>query len=311
MSGFLVSGVTGLVGRHVLAALLAQPGEELHALTRQPLPAPFAGHPRIRAYQADLTDADAVAAAMRAARPAVVIHPAAIADVDACERDHALAYAVNVGGAANIARACAAVGAHLIHVSTDYVFDGSAANPGPYDEGAAPHPINYYGQTKLEAEQQASDICAGRVGCAICRTALVYGVNPTGRTNFLLSILENLRAGRPVRAVTDQYNTPTHAANLAAMLIAAARRRATGVYHTAGGERISRYQLVLALAQYFGLDASPVVALSSAELGQPAKRPLLSGLRAEKAERDLGVQAWPLREGFAALKQALASSPGE
>jgi len=302
MPGFLVSGVSGLVGRHVLAGLLEQSSEELHTLARRPLPAPFAGQPRIRAHQADITDADAVAAALREARPAVVIHPAAIADVDICERDHALAHAVNVAGAANIASASAAVGAHLVHVSTDYVFDGSATNPGPYDEGTAPHPINYYGQTKLEAEQLVSAICAGRVGCAICRTALVYGINPAGRTNFILSILENLRAGRQVRAVTDQYNTPTHAANLAAMLIAAAERRATGLYHTAGGERTSRYQLVLSLAQYFRLDTSPVVTLTSAELAQPAKRPLLSGLSVAKAERELGVPAWSLQQGFAALQ---------
>src|SRR6185437_16062802 len=100
------------------------------------LPAPFGANPRIRCWQADLSEAERLTQALREARPAVVIHSAAIADVDACERDHALARAINVEGAANLARASAAVGAHVIHVSTDYVFDGSQANPGPYADGS-------------------------------------------------------------------------------------------------------------------------------------------------------------------------------
>src|SRR5215831_18335452 len=156
MSGILVSGATGLVGRFVLEALLETTNEPLHALTRRPLPAPFDARARIRSWQADLREAERLTQALREARPAVVIHPAAIADVDACERDHALASAVNVEGAANLARASVAVGAHFIHVSTDYVFDGSEVDPGPYAETAPTHPVNYYGETKLEAEQVVS-----------------------------------------------------------------------------------------------------------------------------------------------------------
>ncbi len=298
MSGILVSGATGLVGRFVLKTLLETTDEEIHALTRRDLPGPFNRHPRIRSWQADLSKADLLMETLRQARPAVVIHPAAIADVDACERDHALAYAVNVEGAANLARASASVGAHFVHVSTDYVFDGSAANPGPYDETAAPHPINYYGETKLEAERQISAICAGRVGLAICRTALVYGVNPAGRTNFLATMLNDLRAGKRVRAVTDQQNTPTAAANLAQWLAAAALRRAVGLFHMAGGDLLTRYALALAVADHFELDRSLVTPLSSVELAQLARRPLLSGLRVEKAERALGVRAWNIQQGL-------------
>ncbi len=298
MSGILVSGVTGLVGRFVLAALLETTSEEIHALARRPLPAPFDARPRIRAWQVSLGEAERLKQVLREARPAVVIHPAAIADVDACERDHALAYAVNVEGAANLARASAAVGAHVIQVSTDYVFDGSEANPGPYDETAATHPVNYYGVTKLEAERVVSAICAGRVGLAICRTALVYGLNPAGRANFLVSMVNDLRAGRRIRAVTDQQNTPTAAASLAEMLLAAARKRAVGLFHMAGGDLLTRYALALAVADHFGLDRALITPLSSAELGQLARRPLRSGLRSEKAERELGVRAWSIQQGL-------------
>ncbi len=307
MPGFLVTGATGLVGRHLLEALLAQTNDEIHVLGRRLLPAPFAGHPRIHQHQADLTDAGQVAIAVRAARPAVVIHPAAIADVDACERDHALAYTANVEGAAHIARASVAVGAYLLHVSTDYVFDGSRQTPGPYDETARPNPVNYYGQTKLEAERLVSEICAGQIGLAICRTALVYGVNPLGRTNFIVHIVRELRAGRRIRAVTDQQNTPTHAANLADMLLAAAQKRVTGLYHTAGSELVTRYHLAQVVARHFGLDATLITPLTSAELGQIARRPLLSGLRVEKAERELGIRAWSLQEGLRHLEQALGA----
>ena len=298
MSGILVSGVTGLVGRAVLARLLETTDEEIHALTRRPLPAPFDTNPRLRVWQADLGEAERLMQVLREARPAVVIHPAAIADVDACERDHALAYAVNVQGAANLARASAAVGAHVIYVSTDYIFDGSETNPGPYDETATPRPVNYYGVTKLEAERVVSSICAGRVGLAICRTALVYGLNPAGRTNFIVSMVNDLRAGKRIRAVTDQQNTPTAAANLAEMLVAAAQKRVVGLFHTAGGELLTRDALALAVADHFGLDRRLITPLRSSELGQLARRPLLSGLRVEKARRALGVRAWNIQQGL-------------
>jgi dTDP-4-dehydrorhamnose reductase len=310
MAGFLVSGATGLVGRYVLEALLDTTGEEVHALARQPLPTPFNTHPRIRAWQADLTNAEQIIQTLREARPAVVIHTAALADVDTCERDHALAHAVNVEGVAHMARACVAVGAHLVHVSTDYVFDGSEAAPGPYDETAATHPINYYGETKLEAERAVHAICAGRVGLAICRTAWVYGINPAGRANFLVGMVNDLRAGRRVRAVTDQHNTPTPAANLAEMLLAAAQQRAVGLFHTAGGERSTRYTLALAVAAHFGLDAALITPLRSAELGQPARRPLRGGLRVEKAERELGVRAWSIQQGLNWLHNRLNAYQG-
>ncbi len=305
MPGVLVSGVTGLVGRYVALRLLEQGEQEVHALARRPL-ALLADHPRLRLYQADIVEYGPLQAIFQAVRPEVVIHPAAIADVDQCERDHALARTVNVAGAANMARACAEVGAHLIHVSTDYVFNGAPETPGPYGEDAQPDPVNYYGQTKLEAEQRVSEICAGRVGLAICRTALVYGLNPAGRVNFLVMMVNELRAGRRIRAVTDQQNTPTHAANLAEMLLAAAARRATGLFHTAGGELLTRYALAQAVAARFGLDASLITPLHSADLGQLARRPLLSGLRVEKAERELGVRAWDIQRGLEELRQELS-----
>lgn len=299
MPGMMVSGATGLVGRAVLEHLLAyRSDEELHVLTRRPLPPPFNAHPRIRAWQVDLGEAMQVHQAVRDARPAVIIHPAAIADVDACERDHARAYAANVEGAAHVARASIAMNAHVVFVSTDYVFDGSRANPGPYDEDAMPHPVNYYGETKLEAERVMSSLCDGRVGLAICRTALVYGVNPAGRTNFIVSIINDLRAGKQIRAVTDQQNTPTAAANLAEMLVVAAEKRAVGLFNMAGGELLTRYALALAVANHFGLDASLITPLRSAELGQLARRPLLSGLKMDKTERALGVRAWNMQQGL-------------
>jgi dTDP-4-dehydrorhamnose reductase len=134
MPGILVSGVTGLVGRYVLLRLLEQDGNEVHALARGPLAPPLADHPRLQLHQADITEYRPLQAIFKTAQPAVVIHPAAIADVDPCERDHAQARAVNVSGAANMARACVEVGAHLIHVSTDYVFNGAQDTPGPFSK---------------------------------------------------------------------------------------------------------------------------------------------------------------------------------
>jgi dTDP-4-dehydrorhamnose reductase len=181
-----------------------------------------------------------------------------------------------VDGPRWLAEVCRDHSARLLHVSTDYVFPGDDAQPGPYAEDATPRAISYYGQSKLDGERAIAAVCGDDTPYAIVRTALVYGVGR--RANFVTWLAGELRAGRRVRIVRDQFNTPTIADDLAAVLLWLATHEGTGIYHAAGSDLVGRHEWALAIANHFGLDTSLIDWVTSAELAQPAPRPLRSGL---------------------------------
>lgn len=243
----------------------------------------------------DIGDRKAVQAAAASAPPEVIINPGAMTNVDACETRRAEASRANAEGPRWLAEVARARGAHLIHVSTDYVFPGDEANPGPYREDATPRPINYYGQTKLDGERAIAEVCDGHAPYAIARTALVYGRVPGGRPNFVTWLAGELAAGRRVRIVRDQHNTPTLADDLARALLWMADERVEGIYHTAGPDLVGRHEWALAIAQHFDLDAGLIDWVTTAELAQPAPRPRFSGLLCERLAADAARGAPTLR----------------
>ena len=224
----------------------------------------------------DLGDREAVREQARLAPPDVVVNAAAMTGVDACETRRAEARRANADAPRWLAEVCRDRGAHLLHVSTDYVFPGDDAQPGPYAEDAPSRAINYYGQSKLAGERAIAEVCGADSPYTIVRTALVYGLGR--RANFVTWLAGELRAGRRVRIVRDQFNTPTIADDLAAVLLWLAENQRTGVYHAAGPDLVGRREWALAIARHFSLDASLIDWVTSAELAQPARRPLRSGL---------------------------------
>lgn len=318
MSGILVTGAGGLVGGKVVRQLLATEGGPIYAIYHRPPLGALDTTGRLRTHIVDLADpgevvlsalkgrSTGIAKIIAAAEPTLVLHAAAMTNVDACERERSLAYAVNVRGTAAIAHACAAVGSRLVYVSTDYVFDGSEEHPGPYREEAPVHPIGYYGLTKLQGEEAVQEQCAGRTSWAICRTAVVYGYTPGTRSNFALWTLGELRAGRTIRVVTDQFNTPTLADHLAEMLITIGQRGGEGIYHTAGADCLDRLSFAQELAAAFGLDASLLQPTTTAALQQVAPRPLRSGLLCRRIERELGIYPISTLKGVALLHHQIA-----
>lgn len=297
-----IVGAGGVLGAKLVERALAESDARIYAFTHGVTPAiPAAQSNRIVWQPLDIADADAVADALSAASPSVVINSAAMTNVDACQSHPEEALAANTAGPRHLAAACARLGARLVHVSTDYVFPGDDRQPGPYVEDAPVRPVNYYGWTKLQGEQAIADVCADRVPWLVARTALVYGYVPGGRTNFITWLASELRAGRRVKIVHDQINTPTLADDLAAALLHLAYRDTQGIIHVAGPDLISRDAWARAIAAHYTLDESLIDILSTAELNQPAQRPLRSGLQTGRSQELTGVILRGITAGLEAL----------
>jgi dTDP-4-dehydrorhamnose reductase len=246
----------------------------------------------------DVRDAASVARCLLAARPDVVLNASAWNAVDAAETHFDEALAVNASGPAHLARAARELGALLVHVSTDYVFDGQSSEP--YVESARPAPLSLYGVSKLCGEQA---VAAAGGEHLIVRTSAVFGRGGSKAKggSFVERILARAREGQPLRVVSDQVFAPTYAPDLAAALLALVELQARGLVHVAGGGACSWHALALAALEQAGIH-TPVLEIAAAELKQPARRPAYSVLR---SERNLGLQ--PLRDWQDALREFLAA----
>ncbi len=282
---FVVTGANGLVGSRLCAQLTAA-GHSVVGLGRGPRRTE-GGHTYTTC---DLTHGAEVAEAIATARPEVVLHPASMTNVDGCEKDPTGAWAGNVEATVHVAKAATAAGAHLVHVSTDYVYDG---DHGPYSEEALPNPRGVYATTKAVAEQAARTFAPG---CAIARTAIVYGWPAAANLNFGAWLVTAFGAGQQVKLFEDQWVSPSLADNVAAMLIELGERRLGGVWHTAGAEVIDRVTFGRRLARVFGFDEGLIVPTRMAELKLPSPRPLTSGLLTGKVQAQLRTRPLSIDE---------------
>jgi dTDP-4-dehydrorhamnose reductase len=283
----LVTGGSGLMGSKV-AEIGLKKGYEVFSGYAHHLPE------HGTAVKLDLTDSSSLAEAVKTSRPEVIVHTAALTDVDLCETNKELAYRMNVLGTKTLAEAARKVGAFTVYTSTDYVFDGSR---GMYKEEDAPDPVNYYGVSKLLGEPYCD---------SVARTCVIYGSRPaSGKVNFALWILERLRKGDAVKVVTDQYITPTLNTNLALMVLELAERALDGVYHLVGATRISRYDFAVELAKTFGLDENLIIRSKMSEMRWAARRPADSSLDASKAFRCLDSKPWSIEEALRTLKNEI------
>jgi dTDP-4-dehydrorhamnose reductase len=188
---------------------------------------------------------------------------------------------------------CREIGAHLVHLSTDFIFDGSE---GPLTEDAIPNPVNFYGETKLEAEKI---IISSGISWAIARTVLVYGIVPgLGRSNIILWVKENLENKKTIKVVDDQWRTPTLAEDLAQGCWLLTKNKATGVYNISGSDMLTPYDMAQMVADNFQLDNKYITRANSSTFSQPAKRPLKTGFIIDKARTELGYQPHSFSEGI-------------
>lgn len=278
-AGVLITGGGGQLGQALLAAL----GEGAVAPGRETL---------------DVTDPEAVCGAVRERRPDLVVNAAAYNDVDGAEADRDRAFAVNALGPAHLVRACEDVGARLVHVSSDYVFDGSLSRP--YSEDDPPGPLGVYGASKLAGERAVLEARCPRL---VVRTSGVFG-NAGSRVkggSFVDRILSRARQGLPLRVVSDQVFSPTYAPDLAAALLALGARSAAGLVHVTNSGSCSWHELAVAALRLEGSDA-PVAEMRSSELARPARRPAYSVLSNARYQA-FGLQ--PLRPWREALAEFL------
>jgi dTDP-4-dehydrorhamnose reductase len=262
----LVTGAAGMLGTDVVSAAGAG-GHEVIALARPEL---------------DITDPTAVVDAVRDARPDAVINCAAWTDVDGAEEHEVQATTINGDGAGHLAAAAAGAGAHLVHVSSDYVFDGTASEP--YAEDAPTGPQGAYGRSKLAGERAVQAIGGP---AAIVRSSWVFGRHGG---NFVATMLRLGEERDAVAVVDDQLGCPTWTGHLAPALVEIAQRRLGGVMHVAGGGACTWFDLAKATFERAGL-ACEVRPQSTAELGRPAPRPAYSVLRSTRPDVPV-LPAW-------------------
>ena len=259
----------------------------------------------------DITDGEAVSRQMKRSRPEVVVHAAGMTDVDACEKDPPGAWAANAGGTRHVAAACAEVGAFLMAISTDYLFDGTAGRL--YNEEDLPNPINVYGRSKQEGEQFALALAPQAL---VVRVSGLFG---EGRANFVSAAIRQMRAGEPVPVVTDQVNSPSYTMDLAEGIVglveryrqdptaAEPRGRLHRILHLANTGSASRLEVAERVAGCLGVFPALIRKTTWAALNRPARRPPKSGL---DCGRYAGLAGRPLRPWAEAVKAFVEVNPG-
>ena len=298
MKRVFVTGANGLLGQHLAQIFSQVPKYEL-LFTSDESTFHLNHRPLLDYTQLDITSKSDVKSLVMSFHPDVIVNAAAMTNVDACETQRELAWKINVHGVENLADVARMIGAKIIHVSSDYVFDGLR---GPYGEDDRPNPINYYGKTKLASENV---LRAGDVRFAIARTIVLYGTGKNVKKNFALFLVDALKEGKPVQAATDQVSNPTYVHDLAFGILRIVEQEAEGIYHLSGSERLSRYEFAHKVANVFGLDPGPIAAVKTEDLHQPARRPLCSGFITLKAETELGYKPCDVAQGLMMLKRDL------
>jgi len=283
----LVFGSNGLLGQKVAELLVRGTSASVTLSSFEPAPV---RPPEPAAYvQADITSRKEVRQVVARAEPDVIVNCAAITDVDACETERETAWKVNVGGLEHMIEAARRTDALIVHVSSDYVFDGKS---GPYTEEDRPEPLSYYGKTKLAGENA---LRASGMKYLIARTMVLYGFAPGVK-----------QKGTAVRIVDDQVGNPTLADDLAYGLLRGIELGRTGIYNIAGRDIVSRHEFAVRIARAFGLDPALIAPVKTAQLRQAAHRPLKSGLITLKAEVELGIHPSTIEQGLAVLKNQIS-----
>jgi dTDP-4-dehydrorhamnose reductase len=294
----LVTGANGLLGQKLVTLLQSDPDVSFVATAREKpvievTPGTF--------QQLDITDRQTVMRVVAETKPDVIINTAAMTQVDDCEDKKDTCWQANVEAVSYLIEACRANNTHLVHISTDFIFDGTKEL---LDESEEPNPVNYYGKSKLAGEQKLME---SDISWCILRTVLVYGVTrDMSRSNIVLWVKNNLEQGKTIRVVNDQWRTPTLAEDLAIVCLLAAKKRATGVFNISGKDYLSVYDIAIRTADFFKLDKSTIVETDSTQFKQRAGRPMKTGFIIEKAKKELGFAPRSFEEGLAVVASQLA-----
>lgn len=300
MLKILVTGTNGLLGQKLIELILSKTEVRLVATSR--------GKERVKhlgdyVYQSlDLSDKEAVNKVVAEHQPDVIINTAAMTNVDQCETEHEECLVANVQTVKNLVEVCEKHKAFLVHLSTDFLFDGTN---GPYNEEAIPNPVNFYAESKLKSEEV---IINSSIDWAIARTILVYGITEgMSRSNLVLFVKGKLEAGENIQIVDDQWRNPTLAEDLAQGCFLIAEKKAKGIFNIAGGDEglLTPYDMAVQTADFFKLDKSLITKTDGSQFKQTAKRPPKTGLTLDKSRELLGYNPKKFVEGLAVLDKQI------
>ncbi|UII33119.1 SDR family oxidoreductase [Fulvivirga ulvae] len=295
----LITGSNGLLGQKLVKLMSAKADIEVIATARNSdrLPVNYGSY---EFHPLDITDEAAVLDVMNQYKPDAVINTAAMTNVDQCESEKEGCIDLNVNAVKYLIKACEATGSHLVHCSTDFIFDGTH---GPLDENEKPNPVNFYGESKLEAETL---VINSNISWAIARTVLVYGIaNDMSRSNIILWVKNSLENGKEINVVDDQWRTPTLAEDLANGCYLIAKKKAKGIYNISGKDMLTPYDMAIKTADFFKLNKSLIHKTDGSKFKQPAKRPPKTGFIIEKARKDLGYEPHSFEEGLKVLSEQM------
>jgi dTDP-4-dehydrorhamnose reductase len=287
----LITGANGFLGYYLVQQLLEKKISVI-ATGKGECRLPFTHDRNFQYLSMDFTDPFSVHDVFENIKPDAVIHAGAMSKPDECENDQMLAYLVNVEGTVQLLINSAELKSFFIFVSTDFVFDGER---GMYSEDDQPKPINYYGRTKLEAEEAVKEY---EFDWAIARTVLVYGKNHSGHANILKIVKEKLEKGEEYNVVDDQVRTPTYVEDLAKGIVSIIEKKAKGIFHLSGKDILTPYQMAIKAAEHLGFNSSLIKRVTAASFTQPAKRPAKTGFIIEKARKELGYEPLSFDEGL-------------
>jgi dTDP-4-dehydrorhamnose reductase len=290
----LITGSNGLLGQKLVELLTKNFSVETIATARGENRLPFKDLYEYRAM--DITDPAQVEAVVSTIKPDIIIHTAAMTNVDQCEAEKDACWKQNVNAVEYLVSSCKRHDVFLLHVSTDFIFDGI---DGPYKEDAEPNPISFYGWSKYAAEKA---VIHSDIKWAIARTVLVYGIaHDMSRSNIILWVKKSLEEGKNIKVVTDQFRTPTLAEDLAYGCFLIADQKAEGIFNISGKELYTPYEMAMIAADYFKLDSSLISQTDGSMFTQPAKRPPRTGFDLTKSENVLGYKPHTFVEGIEIL----------
>ena len=290
----IVTGVNGMLGQRAIYFYKKNSNLIVLGTSIENEPA-FSG---IDYVSCDLTVRDKIKKVVSDFCPDYIINTAAFTNVDLSEKEREAAWKINVKGVEYLSEAARIIDAHIIHISSDYIFDGTN---GPYSENDKPNPIGYYGRTKLASEN------ALRISGAIhtiLRTNVLYGIADS-RPDFVRWVVKSVREGKQINIVTDQVNNPSFTDDLVQAINKVIEFRKQGIYHIGGREFLSRFEFCEIIAEVFNLNKNIIKPILTEQLNQQAKRPLKSGLLTLKAETELGYKPHTIGEALTIMKREL------
>lgn len=292
----LIVGCNGLLGQALVNYYSKRKDVELHLASVEDA---FVGNNQFTYSKVDISKRNEVKKLFLDFFPDYVINAAAYTDVDGCETNRELAWNINVNGVKHLVEGCRIVDAQLVHLSTDFIFDGQN---GPYHEDDKPNPISYYGRTKFASE---NEIKIGGIPYLIIRTNVLYGIQKGVKKDFVEWVVENLSQNKQINVVTDQWNNPTYVEDLVNGITLAIDKNKNGVYNIGGLEYLSRFDFAVKIAEVFGLNKNLINETTTDKLNQKAKRPLRGGLIILKAQAELGYKPHKLEENLLEIKKKL------